>query len=271
MGDDGGSRLTLRRAHAPALAAFAVVVAGLAVYTLRQPQPVEGAASAPWNGAAAARRATAAAPSVPHPVAATRPIEADFRLGTGRIVRLTFEDRDNFRLELRGGDMSTLVLDGQVYLHFRPSPGAAARLLWVAGLGDGRVDEEAVALPRLPQSMPPAVVRTWQATGPVFDVAVPASGPFGAADRVTVTPDAALAAAQATIATRLVPAMDMTLCGDAVGELVSWWPARVAGAGLAIVGTASGISLARPVAAWRGRLGRPAGVRLEEGLKSTRI
>lgn len=45
----------------------------------------------------------------------------------------------------------------------------------------------------------------------------------------------------------LLPAMDMSLCGDGVQAVTTWWPLHLTAAGFAVVATLAGVRLDGPV------------------------
>jgi hypothetical protein len=50
-------------------------------------------------------------------------------------------------------------------------------------------------------------------------------------------------AAQAAIHEMLIPAMNMSLCGDGINTLTAWWPTGITKAGYAVLATTAGIRL----------------------------
>jgi hypothetical protein len=81
------------------------------------------------------------------------------------------------------------------------------------------------------------------------DTSLPNAGPIGIPVDFTVSKQTPLAFAQLVMQQRLRPAMDMTLCGDAINNLTAWWPTTLTGAGYAIIATTAGIRLDGPIRA----------------------
>lgn len=206
-----------------------------------------GVASLPGCDQAADRSGV---PVIASDIAIDAPLAAEFALADGSLVRLDYLNGQNFRFSANTGAIETLVVDGEIYLHVREN-GAQPESLWRYGrlaAGSSRSSVRRDAALR-PTSIPPQGVALWGEVGQVFDVAVTASGPLHTPSDATVAKLQRLANAQWTIATTLLPAMNMAICGDGVQELTSWWDAALAGEGWAILATTAGLRLNGPVAA----------------------
>jgi hypothetical protein len=177
-------------------------------------------------------------------IPADAPLSAQFALANGRVVVLDYLDSDNFRLTDEASATETLIVGGEIFLHY-PERDSRPERLWRYGrLATGQAKPNSPEPVELrPTTLPPQGVALWGDVGKVFDVEVRSSGPLGTPTDATVARLPELANAQWRIATRLTPAMDMSLCGDGVQLLTSWWDPALAGAGWAILATSAGVRL----------------------------
>jgi hypothetical protein len=175
-------------------------------------------------------------------------LSAEFALANGSTVRLDYLNSRNFRLAADTGAIETLVVDGQIYLHVREN-GGQPESLWAYGrLAPEPLRTTArreVALH--PTGIPPQGVALWGEVGQVFDVTVIASGPLHTPSDATIAKLHGLANAQWRIATTLLPAMNMSVCGDGVQQLTSWWDPALASEGWAILASSAGVRLNGPI------------------------
>ncbi len=188
-------------------------------------------------------------------------LSVTFAAEGGNRVTLDYIDAQNYRFTTEKGTLQTYVLDSKIYL-YAPADAVQPERLWLYGRLDAApargVQTGSVQPVLKPTTIPPAGVAAWGAVGPVHDVTVSTSGPIGIPVDVTVAKLAPLAHAQWAIATLLLPAMDMALCGDGVQATTTWWPQDLTGAGLAIVATSAGVRLDGPVRKSSGSLSLPA-------------
>lgn len=198
------------------------------------------------------------------PASAT-PFSADFAVpGMGR-VQLDFQDEQSFSLTPDMGPGSTMVIDGDIYLHVAPSIATAdmGRLLLLGRLappvGGGTADRIRLE----PAALSGAQLEAWGGDRRVF-TATGLSAPELPAGALWVAREPALARAQYAVGTRLRDGMDMRLCGDVVARLIGTWPTDVALAGLAVLGHASGVRLAARPGPLRGAVALPTGLEIED-------
>lgn len=185
----------------------------------------------------------------PTAVPGTDSFSARFALQNGQTVLLDYVDARNYRFSANAGQIQTFVLDGHIFLHVTADGAQAAQTYWYGNLAEPPPMHPLVGtMPSLsPTTVPAAGVAAWGKIGRVFDVSIANSGPFGTQMDATVARSAKLAAAQLSIVTMLLPAMDMALCGDGVQALTSWWPTTLTGTGYAVVATSAGVRLDGPM------------------------
>lgn len=188
--------------------------------------------------------------TLPPPAAPTvGSFSARFALQDGQQVALDYIDPRNYRFSTGGGRIETYVLDGGIFLRVA-ADGAQPEQLWYYGRvgAEPAFHPSAGGAPALrPTTVPPAGVAAWGKVGGVFDTRVANAGPLGTPIDATVAQIGRLASAQWYIAAMLLPAMDMSLCGDGVQALTSWWPRGLTGAGYAVVATTAGVRLDGPL------------------------
>lgn len=170
------------------------------------------------------------------------PFSATFVFPHGASVVLDYWGERDFRFASPRGGAQTWVLDGQIHIVVAPSLGFAGRgQVFLVGELLSRPDPAATIADEgwtwgpppagQPDPMPGVTVRTARAATPTS----PAS-PV----EIVVAEERRLAAAQFVVDRTLRPAMDMTLCGDAVNALVASWPAAFTGSGWAAIGAMAG-------------------------------
>lgn len=224
------------------IAAAVLVLAGVLLVVGRRERPVgptvEAAASQPLFT------------KLPPPAAPTvGSFSARFALQNGQQVALDYIDPRNYRFSTGGGRIETYVLDGGIFLRVAASEQQAEQL-WYYGrvAAEPRFRPAIGASPTLrPTTVPAAGVAAWGNVGGVFDTRVANAGPMGTPIDATVAQIGRLASAQWYISAMLLPAMDMSLCGDGVEALTSWWPRGLTGAGFAVVATTAGVRLDGPL------------------------
>lgn len=188
-----------------------------------------------------------AARSDPLEQALDAPLRADFAFANGRTIRLDFFDRSNFRLLADGQSSETMAIDGEIYLHIRPLVNQAERL-WRFGELNRQPRTKLVLLPKVrPTLIPAEGIAHWGVETPVYDVTMTAEGTPGLQLEATIAKAPALAWAQWTVATSLLPAMDMSICGNGIELLTRSWNADLTGQGWAVLATSDGFRLDRPV------------------------
>jgi hypothetical protein len=184
----------------------------------------------------------------PRPAAAaprTGSFSTSFALENGDKVTLGYIDDRNYRFLIQNGAFQTYVLGGHIYL-YAPADATQPERAWLYG--------KVAALPAHPQTprssvtlhpttIPAAGVAAWGAIGAFGDFDVHNAGQFGIAIEATVASNTPLSTAQWAITSMLLPAMDMSLCGDAVQAVTQWWPAELTGRGHAVVATSAGVRL----------------------------
>jgi hypothetical protein len=184
----------------------------------------------------------------PRPAAVARrtgSFSASFALENGDKVTLDYIDDRNYRFSSQNGGFQTYVLDGRIYL-YAPADATQPERAWLYGKvatlpAHPRVPRSPVTLH--PTTIPAAGVAAWGAIGAVGDVEVKNAGQLGIAIQATVASNQPLSTAQWAITSTLLPAMDMSLCGDAVQAVTQWWPAELTGSGHAVVATSAGVRL----------------------------
>ena len=224
------------------LAGVGLFAVGLLFAVLR---PAAGPDAPATNAPAAALNTARPAPA--HPVVGS--FRATFALANGAQVLLDYIDPQNYRFSSGIGGLETIVLGGNIYLR-QPPTAADPALFYLVGTLVPQPDFRPRASPpppMQPTTIPPAGVARWGNVGGVFDVQVPAAGPMGIPIDVTVAQSGRLASAQWYIASMLLPAMDMRLCGDAVQAVTTWWPQSLTAAGFAVVATGAGVRLDSPL------------------------
>ncbi|MGL4574847.1 MAG: hypothetical protein ACRCV9_08670, partial [Burkholderiaceae bacterium] len=155
------------------------------------------------------------------------------------------------------------IVDGKVYLLEAGQGAAAARALWVSTLKT-QADAVSGARPLLePTRLAQEAVDTWSLPVAVHDITLP-RGPLGAPVRLAVAQVAHLAYAQWVVDQQLRPVMDMSLCGDAVNQLTTWWLPQITGAGYAVLASAAGIRLDGPLAQLAARPVLPPQLTIED-------
>lgn len=254
---------------------WSIILIGLAVIALmgmvmfggRGKTAAEAASAAPPAAAASGTRAPVdraetlrwakERPAPAQPKAES--LSATFALEDGKTVTLDYIDARNYRFTTQNSVFQTYVLDGKIYL-YAPADDTQPERIWLYGrLGAASSQAQAdQAQPVLkPTTIPAAGVLAWGDIGPVYDVIVSRSGPIGIPVDATVARAPSLARAQWSIVTLLLPAMDMSLCGNGVQAVTSWWPQDLTGAGFAIVATSAGVRLDGPLRTSPGPLSLP--------------
>lgn len=183
---------------------------------------------------------------------------ATFALENGDKVTLDYIDADNYRFSSQSGALQTYVLGGGIYLYAKADAAQPERAWYYGAIAPQTVRSLEKPEVRLrPTTVPARGVAAWGAIGPVADVDVPSAGSLGIAIEVTVAHHAQLADAQWSVANRLLSAMDMTLCGDAVQAVTQWWPTGLTGGGYAVVATSAGVRLDGPLRSFTAPLSLP--------------
>jgi hypothetical protein len=192
-------------------------------------------------------------------------LSARFAYPNARTVQLDYLDQRNFRLADDTQSSETLAIDGRIYLHIFKSADRGEEVWRFGSLKTPQPDDTRAPMPKLqPTLIPPQGVAQWGIAADVFDVTMttPESPEFQHDASIAKLP--ALARAQWVIAASLLPAMNMSLCGNAVEQVTRSWNVSLTRAGWAVLATSDGFRLDGRIEALGSLPTLPAGVVVRE-------
>jgi hypothetical protein len=195
---------------------------------------------------------------------------ARFYVPGSPIVQLDYVDEKNYRFATTGTGIETLVLQGRIYLVLLPRPPLSGTegVFWYGELAKPKSrslpSDGTMPLALRATKVPPLGVAAWGNVGAVGDVTIAQAGPIGIPIDMTVGRVKALAAAQSAIHERLIPAMNMSLCGDGINTLTAWWPPAITNAGYAVLATTTGVRLEGQIKPLTQRLSLPANMPIQD-------
>jgi hypothetical protein len=204
-------------------------------------------------------------------IAATdKSFSARFYVPGSPLVQLDYLDAQNYRFTTLGTGNETVVLQGRIYLVLLPRPpyGGTEGVFWYGELAKPKSRSTAsggkTSLAPRATKVPTPGVAAWGNVGAVSDLTVARAGPIGIPIDMTVSRVKSLAAAQAAIHERLIPAMNMNLCGDGINTLTAWWPPSITNAGYAVLATTAGVRLEGPIMPLTQSVSLPANMPIQD-------
>ncbi len=192
-----------------------------------------------------------------------QPLDLQFEVPGWGGVRVQGSAAGDYRLAPLRGGIETWIIDRVIHLVVHPS---------LALAGEGRILRVGqLVRPPLPAAPAPglflpAAVRAEETAerGERLRQRIEWHDPYGRKHQFETARWPALAALQFACAAGLAASMDMDLCGGAVRTLLALWPPPLCGHGHAILGSDSGLRLARTQDEPAPDLRLPEGLPLED-------
>lgn len=167
----------------------------------------------------------------------------------GQRVQVDFQDAKNFRFVSADGTQ-TIVHNGAVYLAFG-GDGAATNVFFVQDASARAPQPSAYEPPRASvrpvrtSNLPAELAGKWRLPAGVVHQTIFQRPGALRSTVITSAHSASFARAQQSMRTRL-NAMDMSVCGASVRDLVAWWVPEMTEIGHAVIATETGIALEDP-------------------------